>query len=353
MSHLKTLLNMILLLCILVMAPKTTAETRNCVYLPTVKTDFTSDLTQLQAVALRLGPVLCNNALQVLDSEKNAVQPLMKEFSSLVREELLNAYPDAEFPGMQNFTITYEQQLLDYLENPSYLAQFMYRQSLAGPAGGTTSATFNLPVSFTEVKHPLTSSRLAACNNAAGKTCKASALNLQNAINPAFILTDVVDLINNQKTLGALQKDWKLFIDKARYQTPLDVWFTTVLNETHFKKPNLVGPADLQYFLFRPNLVYEHVNDLEKGERDDVSLAIESFGINHWRWGVGASITTIYNDRNNTSSIGHGLTFHIKNKYSFGFVRRSDGNNSVFLNVDLLEVFFDNKDVYKKYKEYF
>jgi hypothetical protein len=335
------------------MTSSATAKTRSCVHLSTVKNDFKSDLTELQAIAMRLGPVLCNNALQVLDSEQNAVQPLIKEFSSLVRKELLNVYPEAEFSGMQDFAITYEQQLLDYLENPSYLAKFNYKQSLAGPGGGTDDATFNLPVSFIEVKHPLTSSRLTACSNATGKTCKEAAQQLQNAINPAFILTDVVDLINNQKTLGALQKDWQLFIDKARYQTPLDVWFTTILNKSHFNKPSLVGPADLQFFLLRPSLVYEHVNDLERGDRDDVSLAIESFGINHWKWGIGASITTIYNDRSNTPSIGHGITLHIKNKYSFGFIRRNDGNNSVFLNVDLLEVFFDNKDVYKKYKEYF
>jgi hypothetical protein len=331
-----------------------TAKSRNCVHLSSVKNDFKSDLTELQAIAIRLGPVLCNNALQVLDSEKNTVQPLIKEFSSLVRKELLSAYPEAEFPGMQNFAISYEQQLLDYLENPSYLAEFMYKQELAGPGGGTVDATFNLPVSFIKVKHPLTPLRLATCSNAtAGKTCEKAAENLKNAINPAFILIDVVDLISNQKTLGSMQKDWQLFIDEARYQTPLDVWLTTTWNKSHFNKPNLVGPADLQYFLFRPSLVYERVNHLERGDRDNVSLAIELLGVNHWKWGIGASITTIYKDRNNTPSIGHGVTLHIKNKYSIGFVHRNDGNNSVFLNVDLLEVFFDNKDVYKKYKEYF
>ena len=307
-------------------------------------------------MSLRLGPILCNNALQVTEDEKQVVQPLMQEFAALVKQELISLYPETEFPGMNDFAIASQQQLIDYKSNPSYLTDFVYRESSPGPLGNKpVKASFSLPATATHnFSVILDTAQKAKCNiSAKVDTCQEVAKSFKNAVKPAFQLVDLTGLKKNKQTLGKLQKDWQLFIDDARYQTPLDVWFTTQLNDDHFNGPSLVGPPTLQYFLLRPSLVYEHIDELENGERDHVSLAIEWFGINHWKSGIGASFTTIYNDRENTSSIGKGITVHVQNKYSVGFVHRSDGNHSLFVNIDLLEVFFENEDVYKKYKRYF
>ena len=183
-------------------------------------------------------------------------------------------------------------------------------------------------------------------------SCRAASENLESAINPAFILLNTAMAKKNGKLLGELQTDWKLFIKEARYQSPLDVWATTAIQSNQFNGADLVGPPELQIFFLRPSIVFEHINELEKGDRDDVSLAVEWAGLNWWKKGFGFSVTSIYNDRKEADTVGHGLTLHIKNKYSFGYVHRNNDKGSFFFNIDLLEFFGENKDVYKQYKKY-
>jgi hypothetical protein len=62
---------------------------------------------------------------------------------------------------------------------------------------------------------------------------------------------------------------------------------------------------------------------------------------------------SVYKDRKEQPSLGTGVTFHIKNKYSFGYAFRDDGDDSIFFNIDILEWFGDKDTKYKKYKVYF
>jgi len=167
-----------------------------------------------------------------------------------------------------------------------------------------------------------------------------------------FHYTDQI-LKDNGMKLESLQNQWTSFIDDARYQTPLDVWVTTKWYEEYFKRDQLSGPPPTQLFLLHPTLVYEHLPDAEKGSKDDLSLAVEWGGINWWRKGIGFSVASVYKDRKSEPAVGHGLMIHVKNKYSFGYIERNDGDNSFFINVDLMELFGNKQEKYDKYKKYF
>ena len=330
------------------------SELRECEYEADIQATYPTHLLQLQFVAMKLGPALCNDGLQITENEKNAVTSTLNEFASLVKKELVSIYPEESFPGMTNFALAWQQQILSYQINPNFLSNFTYKPPSNGPGGPTGPTTFVLPPNaMNDLSLEITPAREGICKATSGFNCEKAATSLYNAAELAFILLDTKDLKANGQNLDRLQKDWRSFIDNARYQTPIDVWFTTLLQSSHFNGPFLVGPPTWQAFLLRPSLVIEHIKDLEKGDRDDASVALEWAGINWWKQGVGVSLTSIYKDRNNVSSIGTGLTFHIKNKYSIGFVHRSDGNNSIFVNIDLLEFLTSEDSSYMEYKKYF
>ena len=142
-------------------------------------------------------------------------------------------------------------------------------------------------------------------------------------------------------------------MDESRYQWPWEVWATTQYYSNEFNGPSLVAPPKLQIILLHPTLVVERIDNLERGSRDSVAIALEWAGLNWWEKGFGFSLTSLYWDRDEADSIGHGFTLHIKSKYSIGFVHRGNGNNGVFFNVDLTEWFTDKKEKYKKYQQYF
>ena len=147
-----------------------------------------------------------------------------------------------------------------------------------------------------------------------------------------------------------MQKNWNLFLDEARYQTPLDIWATTELFSDQFKGKGLTGPPPIQYFIFHPTLVYEHIGGLPEGDKEDFAIAIEWYGMNWWKQKIGFSVVSTYKDKAETNDVSIGLMFHIDNAYSFGFTHRGSNDNGIFLNVDLLEFFGDKTKMYKKYK---
>lgn len=185
-------------------------------------------------------------------------------------------------------------------------------------------------------------------------SCKAAFKDISTAFNVyRKHYTNYVTGIN-EVLLDDMSHKWTKFVDNARSQTLLDVWATTFINSSHYKKDHLVSPADVQYFLAHPGLVYEHVDNAPDGEKDKVSLAMEWIGFNFWNHKVpwGASWVTTYSDRPVMSSVGQGVMVYLDNKYSFGWVHRSDGDG-YFISVDILKAFSDKKQQLEQYKNMF
>jgi hypothetical protein len=311
----------------------------------------------LQNLAKALGPTLCKNVLQITDEEISSFENALTDYAVFANADIKNTFPEEIFTGVSNIAQLWEEQLRNYKATFDYLNPILFGMNDLGP--GVGKDRFNFRVNLTPHSQNYLEMKIDREQKKSCKTsnkdidCQNAIDSLNNAIKPAFSLLNSELLENNGKLLGQLQSDWKSFIKEARYQTPLDVWFTTVIQSDKFNGADLTGPPTTQWFLLRPSLVYEHVKELEKGNRDQVSVALEWVGMNWWKEGIGFSFTSIYNDRAETSAVGHGFTLHIKNKYSIGYVHRKDKNGGVFLNLDLLEVFGEKKKVYKKYKDYF
>ncbi|WP_370243727.1 hypothetical protein [Alteromonas abrolhosensis] len=149
-----------------------------------------------------------------------------------------------------------------------------------------------------------------------------------------------------------ISAQWTKFSDNSRFQTPLDVLLTSYIYRKELSDgTKLAPPPPLQYFLLRPSVVIEHLNQAVDGSKDEVGLAVEWFGVNSWDskipWGI--SLASVYADRADSKSIGHGLMFHINNSFSFGFANRGGGDNSIYINIEFMDWFVDKKNKYKDY----
>jgi hypothetical protein len=279
----------------------------------------------------------------------------MNRFTSKTKSILDETYPEQDFPGMEMLSTKWVEQVTKYQNDYRYLD--FIKDTYQDMGGRPAKIEWHLYLKSDKqdkAKFKLDDNQKKACNKVleVENNCAEAFQELQNAVSPfQFPFSNGV-LVDNGNKLKTLQSDWRNFIDNARYQTPLDVWFTTLLQGDRFNGKDLVGPPNVQWFLLRPTIVYEHLDDVETGNKDEISLAVEWAGVNFWRYGFGLSATSTYRDQKDVSPASIGLTFHIKNKYSFGVSHRKDGGNSLFFNIDLLEWFGENKEKYKKYKKY-
>jgi hypothetical protein len=325
------------------------SNTPKCEYPKSFYENNKTEYVELQKVSMNLGIQLCKDYLFVLDEEAESFDKNLANYVKLAKDRLQTDFPDTYFKGVKEISNQWEWQVLNFKDNFDYLSVI----DINGKMFFDEEDQLEIKLPTKELFIPLLHEQEKACMKITNKTCFESIDNLNSAIKPAFALLNERLLQNNRAKLTNLQEEWKLFIKEARYQTPLDVWATTTLQSNYFTGKDLVGPPKWQAFLLRPSIVFEHIAEAEKGSKDDLSLALEWAGMNLWEKGIGVSFTSIYNDREGIDSVGHGLTFHIKNKYSFGYVHRDNDNGSYFFNIDLLEFFGENKDVYKKYKQYF
>ncbi|OBT08221.1 hypothetical protein A9267_10920 [Shewanella sp. UCD-FRSSP16_17] len=146
---------------------------------------------------------------------------------------------------------------------------------------------------------------------------------------------------------------WDKFSDNSRFQFPIDILFTSwIYSETLTDGRNLNFPPNYQYFLLHPSLVIEHFSAEQSGDKDKLGLAVEWGGFNRWDadipWGI--SLASVYSDRVEGNSIGHGLMFHIYNNFSFGFANRGGSDNSFYINMEIKDWFGEIQDKYKSYK---
>ena len=156
----------------------------------------------------------------------------------------------------------------------------------------------------------------------------------------------------NEPKLKYLRSTWDRYLEKARAQTFLDVWVTSAIHDDYYSQRRLVAPHPRQYFLFRPQVVYEINPDTKKGDRNQVGLSLEWFGVNWWDLKVpfGVSAISVYADYEQEKSVGHGLQLTFDNSYSFGWVKRDD-SDGVFISFDLLKLWEDKREKLAQYRE--
>jgi hypothetical protein len=321
-----------------------------------LKNKLTTQYKELQKEAMKVGIESCKNLLKILPSESStSLTESMNRFTSKTKTILDETYPDSIFPGMEALSTQWANQVNEFQNDYRYLDFIQDKNdTIKGPPRRVEWQVWLQSSKSKAINFKLDDKQLSACNKVLGdNSCSNGFESLQNAVSPFQYPYSIGVLKDNGRKLTLLQNDWNSFIDKSRYQTPLDVWLTTTYYGDRFNGKDLVGPPNAQFFLLHPTVVYEHLDSVDKGDRDKVSLAIEWAGINWWRKGFGFSVTSTYRDQSNVRSTSLGLTLHIKNRYSFGFASRGHGDNSFFINFDLLEWFGDKKEKYKKYKDYF
>ncbi|PSW10266.1 hypothetical protein C9J01_18820 [Photobacterium rosenbergii] len=317
-----------------------------------------ADLTEA-ANTLGLSLVSYNREL---NKEDRSEKELNKQAASLV--ESLNQFlalsdkaykegvPYDVFPGFWQMVDDWQTLAKSFARGPDYLAKIQVTP-MYYPNDSETVFSFEILSTGEVIEIPVKDSQINKCGPLRNEDCREVLSDITDAVEGAY--KPIADVYLGPVVLHytSLEAEWKQFYREARYQTPLDSWFSAnVVQVDYFKGLDLTGPPKIQVFFLRPTLVFEHLYDAEKGDKDDVSIALEVIGFNRWKEGFGASITTVYNDRKDADAIGIGASIHIKNKFTIGYAYRDDDKSSVFVNLDLLEWFGDNKETYSRYLGY-
>jgi hypothetical protein len=109
--------------------------------------------------------------------------------------------------------------------------------------------------------------------------------------------------------------------------------------------------------MLRPNIILQYHDGAPKGDQFKPGLSIEWAGFNYWdesRLGFpfGLSITSVYADMPDVDTVGTGLTFHINNSLTFGWVKH--GSNDTFhVSAALLQLVQQKQQKFDNYKKRF
>ncbi|MEP1446180.1 MAG: hypothetical protein ABJK37_08730 [Paraglaciecola sp.] len=192
------------------------------------------------------------------------------------------------------------------------------------------------------------------CISLGAKNCTEAIENIATAFNiyRHYIVEYKSNLI--AKTLRESIVNWDIYKKEAPALGLVSLLATSRVHKSLFYNPNdpWPGPPPYQVRALEFSLVLEHLPDAENGNRTEPGLALEWIGFNDWDndvipWGLG--VTSVYADREDAKSIGHGITLHLDNKYSLGVIRRGD-DNAIFFNISLSEYFIGKKHKLSDYK---
>jgi hypothetical protein len=197
----------------------------------------------------------------------------------------------------------------------------------------------------------------AACVPRLGISCSDALDDLATALNAYKTAIERRSASRSVEALGEGSREWTAFVAEARSQTPLDLRLTAALERRHLESGFLVGPPKRQWSVLRPGLVIERMADAAPGERNELGIAVEWFGVNWWSaesplFGIpfGVSLTSVYSDRHDGADAGHGLALHFGNNYLIGWSQR-DRSETVFFSIDLLKLVADRQRRLDRYRE--
>ncbi|MAA72397.1 MAG: hypothetical protein CL679_11820 [Bermanella sp.] len=312
-------------------------------------------LSDFHEEAKNAGEKVCKNFFGITPDERSNIVKSVSDYTTAASTVLFQLYDNELFTGLHERVEVWSDLVNSNYMNPVYLPflqtaefdrnnDYIWQVFIKASENNFPALEYNLSKDDryeTACKSLLDG--VSGCNNVFEQ--------VSIAANPFSALVKEKLLEDNGEKLALLQADWQEFIDDARYQTPLDVWATTLAYSERYSGKGLSGPPPIQYFLFRPTAVYERIDSLPDGDQDKASLAVEWVGFNHWKRGVGVSIISTYRDSAFTSDIGTGLMVYVDNTYSFGFTHRGKNDNSFFVNIDVLEWLGDKLEVYEQYKD--
>lgn len=157
--------------------------------------------------------------------------------------------------------------------------------------------------------------------------------------------------INEQK-LEDISSSWSAYLDKAKSQTIVDIWATSLLHGDYYSQRVLVAPHSTQFFFLHPQLVYEFNKDAKKGDRAQIALAVEWAGVNWWNAKIpfGVGIISVYADYEEEKTVGTGVQMTINNNISIGWVERGD-SEGFFVSMDFLKFWRDKRSLYDQYRK--
>lgn len=210
------------------------------------------------------------------------------------------------------------------------------------------------PLNGERTEHPISDADLAACN------CFSAYQELRPLFEGVFVAQAMLGT-QGIKDVMKIDAVWSNFLDNARQQTYFDIGATTLFNrwfDTKQPSDGFDAPPARQWFAFHPNIVIDNVGAAADGQELKESIALEIVGVNWWKdegclsaFSCGVSVTLNYADREGVKSTGIGLMFTIENKYNIGVVRYGN-DTGVFVTIDLLALFKDEKSQYADYQAY-
>jgi len=315
--------------------------------------DFESDFTALRELAITTNKKLCLSELNPSEDKLSSVKEIMLEYSDSAKALMRSDFRDDGFKFIdKQFDLYNEAVEKFYSRVPS--EKIMYEMKADGAL--TTNFYFNVPnQTKSQVPNQLdTNCSKINSHTASYADCKDALKDAARAFNGYSYSYKQFRYKDNSKQLNLLSKQWDKYLEKARAQTLLDVMFTTWMHNDYYSESKLVAPASTQYFILKPQVVYENIFDADKGDRSKIGLGVEWIGINWWDLKVpfGVSVISVYSDYQNLSSVGHGLLFTFDNKYSLGVTRRGS-ETGVVATIDLLKFMQDKKEKLEQYKSNF
>lgn len=158
-----------------------------------------------------------------------------------------------------------------------------------------------------------------------------------------------------EQSFEAITRQWNRFFEQSRSMTFADLLLTSLLERKNMRVGYIEGPPRRQWFALHPNVTLQYVDGAPKGDQLKPGLSIEWFGVNWWDesplgFPLGVSLTTVYADAPQIDTVGHGITLHVDNRFTFGWAKHGS-DNSFHVSADLLSLFEEKKEQFEKYRE--
>lgn len=306
----------------------------------------------LKKLAMETSNQLCTMLIKP-NPDKQKMQSILLRYSFEAQKEIGKSYPAKKFPEFTEALNKHREKLNALVDKNGIFKGDLHDMiitaaDIGGPPPGVQITSFSAD------EAPPVSNDDEYCRSLPGNhaNCVASHKDLAKAFNVYSAGRDQLQYNYNKQKLTYLQSSWDRYLEKAREQTFIDVWATTIINRNHYKQDRLVEPHPVQYFLLRPQLVYEFNDSAKNGDRSQVGLAIEWFGANLWDWKVplGLSLASVYADYEEEKSVGLGLMLTVNNNLSIGWVDRDD-SDGVYVTMDLLKLWQDKSATIDQYRK--
>lgn len=313
----------------------------------------TSRFKELEKLAINIDTKLCQSLL-TLDGNVSMVRDLLVDFGKQSETLLLERFSNGSVQDAISTQFTHYTDAI--LEIKGDLNNNDYPRIDVVPIESklyfTTSGSVNGSVIADDFDESCTTVTGNSENKKPFDSCTAALGDAKLAFNNYEESVRRYRTAQNDPKLEYLSSSWNRYLDKARSQTILDVWFTSVIHDDYYSQRKLVAPHSRQYFLLHPQVVYEFNQDTKKGDRNQVGLAVEWLGVNWWDTKVpfGVSLISVYADYEEADSVGHGIQFTFNNSTSIGWVDRGE-TDGIFVTIDFLKLWDDKNAKLEQYKK--